>query len=42
VGFHGPDPATLDVNSSLKVNDEGSWYPTSREKRASYGAPVIR
>jgi hypothetical protein len=25
-----------------KVTGEGLWYPTSREKRARYGAPSLR
>src|SRR5258708_464624 len=30
-----------EMNSGVKVAGKGRWNPTSREKRARYGAPVV-
>src|SRR5580658_6859658 len=38
VGYHGSFPLTLDSSDAL--SGQHRWYPTSREKRARYGAPV--
>jgi hypothetical protein len=40
VGFHSSFPLTLDSSDAL--SGEHRWYPISREKRARYGAPVLR
>jgi hypothetical protein len=42
MGFHCPILATSEFASSLKANDQASWNPTSRKKRARYGAPRVR
>jgi hypothetical protein len=40
VGYHCSLPLTLDSSDAL--SGQHRWYPTSREKRARYGAPVVR
>src|ERR1700722_476110 len=42
MGFHSPILATSEFASGLGTNGQDPWYPTSREKRARYGAPKIR
>src|ERR1700691_4573620 len=39
VGFHCSFPLTLDSSDGL--SGQHRWYPTSREKPARYGAPVL-
>src|SRR5271156_4337062 len=39
VGFRCSFPLTLDSSDAL--SGQHRWYPTSREKRARYGAPVL-
>ena len=39
VGFHCSFPLALD--SSDILSGQHRWYPTSREKRARYGPPVL-
>src|SRR6202044_399288 len=39
VGYHCSFPSTLDSSDTL--SGQHRWYPTSREKPARYGAPVL-